>query len=389
MDLRRRGGGRLQLLVVLALGWSLAAAPGRAAPPRDIFTITGVEVDAEAESAADARELALVEGQRRAFRRLLRRLTLRADYSRHPEPDEATLIALVRGMEIENEKTSSIRYLAKLAISFKKEEVRLLLRRQGLRFSETASKPILVLPVYEAAGTQALWDEPNLWREAWLAREQSETRDSLVPLLVPAGTLVDIAAIGPAQALAGDRGRLKAIAESYGVEDTMVARAQLTYDLVAGAPRLEVDLRQFGPSGERTVVENFVGVSREAIGQLLVRAVSEISHKLEDGWKRETMLQFDRERRLEAKVPLTSLGEWLDVRRRLGAVALVRKIQLDSLSKTEAELVLHYLGDPGQLSTSLAQRDLELAQEGGLWTLRLRGAALHPATATPTPVTPE
>ncbi len=387
----RRGPDLLVLLVLglFVLGCSLAAAPATARPLGDIFTITGVAVDAEAETATAARKLALAEGQRRALRRLLRRLTLRADYSRHPEPDDVTLTALVRGIEIEDEKTSSTRYLAKLAISFKKDEVRSLLRRQGLRFSETPRKPLLVLPVYEAAGTQALWDDPNPWREAWLAREPNERGDSLVPLLVPEGTLADMSVIGPAQALAGDGVRLAAIAERYGIEDTMVARAELSFDLAAGAPRVEVGLIQFGPSGRRVVIENFVGVSREAIDQLLARAVREIIHELEEGWKRQTMLQFDHETRLEARVPLVSLGEWLEVRQRLGAVALVRKIVLDSLSKANAEIVVHYLGDPGQLSLSLAQRDLQLAQEDGLWVLRLRRASARPSTATRPPVASE
>jgi hypothetical protein len=305
-------------------------------------------------------------------------MTLRADYPRHPRLDGAALTALVRGIEFEEEKTSSTRYIAILKITFKKSEVRDLLRQAGLRFSETVSKPILVLPVYESAGTQSLWDDLNPWREAWRTRER---RDGLVPLLLPTGDLTDVGAISPQQALAGDTARLTAIAYRYGVEDSIVARAAFSVDLASASPRLEVALNQYGPSGERTIIESFSGTTRDQVDELLRRAVAEISLEIEETWKRETLLRFDRATRLSARVPLSGLADWLAVRERLGTVSLVRRIELASLSKTNAQVVLHYLGDPGQLAISLAQHDLKLIEEDGFFSLRLRAAPADAGSA--------
>jgi hypothetical protein len=377
MGLRGHGGDRAGLLLLLAIGCSLAALGVAAAPLEDVFTVSGVAVDAEAETAAVARELALAEGQRQAFRRLVERLVLGADQPRRPELAEPALTALVQGIEIQEEKTSSTRYLAKLTIRFKKDEVRQLLRDRALRFSETVAKPILVLPVYQVAGTEVLWDDPNPWRDAWLALEKG---DSLISLLVPAGDLADIGAIGPLQALAGDRERLGAIAARYGVEDAMVARASLSFDLRVGAPRLEVSLSQYGRSGDQVIIESFVGDSAEVVDALLARAAREITLQLEESWKRDTQLQFDRRMRLSARVPLSSLGDWLVVRERLDAVSMVVGIELSSLSKTSAQVVLNYLGDPGKLAISLAQRDLELSEEDGFWMLTPLQAPARPVT---------
>lgn len=354
---------------------SLAAVPGARAQGPDVFTVTGVTVDAEAETAAAAREIALAEGQRKAYRMLLERMTLRADYGRHPRLGGAELTALVRGIEFEEEKASSVRYIAKLIITFKKRAVRDLLRGADLRFSETVSKPILVLPVYESAGAYSLWDDINPWREAWRTRER---RRSLVPLLLPTGDLADVGAISPGQALAGDTERLAAIAYRYGVDDTIVARAAFSVDLAASTPRLEVSLNQFGPSGERTIIESFVGASRDDFDDLLRRAVAEITVELEETWKRETLLRFDQAARLSARVPLRRLADWLEVRKRLGTVSLVRGIELDGLSKSSAQVILHYLGDPAQLAIALAQHDVELIEEGGFFILRLRATNSRP-----------
>ena len=379
MVLRGHGGDRVGLLLLLAMSCSLSALGVAAAPLEDVFTVSGVAVDAEAETAAAAREPALAEGQRRAFRRLIERLVLSADQLRRPELAEPALTALVQGIEIQEEKTSSTRYLATLTISFKKDEVRQLLRDRALRFSETVAKPVLVLPVYQVAGTEVLWDDPNPWRDAWLAQEKG---DSLISVLVPAGDLADIGAISPLQALAGDRERLAAIAARYGVENAMVARALLRFDFSVGAPRLEVSLSQYGVSGDQLIIESFLGASREVVNALLDRAAREITLQLEENWKRDTQLQFDKKMRLSARVPLSSLGDWLVVRERLDAVSMVVGIELSSLSKSSAQVVLNYLGDPGKLAISLAQRDLELSEEDGFWMLtphQLPGEPVTPA----------
>ncbi len=179
----------------------LVLAPGMfsgRAGAQEVFTVTDVRVDATAKTAAAARETALAEGERRALGRLLARLTLRADQARLPVLERSQIAALVRNFEVEEEKTSSVRYLAKLTIRFKRKALRRLLRAHDIPFAETLSKPVLVLPVYEVADALALWDDPNPWREAW-ARQPK--RDGLVPLVVPLGDLSDIADIGAEQAL--------------------------------------------------------------------------------------------------------------------------------------------------------------------------------------------
>ena len=50
----------------------------------DLFTIRSISVDSEADDANAARKLALAEGQERALKILLRKLTLDADHDRLP-----------------------------------------------------------------------------------------------------------------------------------------------------------------------------------------------------------------------------------------------------------------------------------------------------------------
>ena len=356
--------------VLVAAGAGLDAARAQAV---DVFEVTGVDVDVTAETAAAARGEALVDGERRAFRRLLERLTLLADRDRLPEFTRDEITAYVKDFSIAEEKASAVRYLATLNFRFRAEDVRRLLIDNALPFAETASKPLLVLPVYQAAGALMLWDDPNPWRDAWAARS---TVDGLVPLVLPLGDLSDIAAIGAEQAVKGDAQRLTAIAAKYRAGDTLVAHGILRLDTRRGLPDLEVYLTRFGTAlQEQTVVRTFAAAGDESLDELLRRAAAVLAQQVEDNWKRDNLLQFGRPAVLAVTVRIKSLGDWLVVRKRLAGVAVIRRADLALLSRAEVRVNLHYIGESDQLTLALEQADLTLSREDDEWILGLRPAS--------------
>ena len=134
--------------------------------PYDVYEVV-VPVDVTAKSAATAKKEALTNGEVLAFSRLLERLTLLDELDRLPRLGSTGIATFVKDISVADEKTSGVRYLAKLTVRFKRREVRKLLMDLGISFAETRSKPALVLPVYQAAGALMLFDDPNPWREAW------------------------------------------------------------------------------------------------------------------------------------------------------------------------------------------------------------------------------
>lgn len=350
------------LALLLAAGTPLAHAQA-------VFVVADVPVDVTATDANQARDQALNAGMRDALVRLLRRMAPQETYSRLPQPNPRDLSALVYGIEVKNERTSPTRYLATVTVSFKKDAIRALLQRTGIPFAETASRPVLILPVYAAAGATLLWDDPNPWRQAWGALG---VRDSLSPMVLPRGDLADIATLGAAQAAAGDRARLNAIAGRYGVEDVLVAQATLRNEIGSRIPSIDVVLRRLGPSGEGTSIESYRGEPQESLQQLMTRAVAAIASGIEERWKRDTLLAFGNENRLSATVTLTTLQDLVAVRQRLEAAPEIRAIELSEVSGTSAQVMVRYFGDPSRLALALAQSGLVLSQNGGFWTLALR-----------------
>ena len=355
--------------IVILLGLLLwALSPVVAIASDDVYAVENVAVDNTAETAAAARDVALARGQRQALRRLLERLTLAVDHQRLPAVAPTAIAEFVNGIEVSEEKTSPTRYIATLRVSFKKERVRALLRAQGIPFSETRAKPLLVLPVYRAAGAVRLWQNPNPWRDAW--SNVTIGADAPVPLVVPAGELADVSAISADQALAGDGRRLDVIADRYGVADVLVAFAELDIDLATRARRLQVSLRQLGPTGPNLVIESFSSGGQETEAAMISRAVADITTGIQEQWKEGTLIRFDEQRSISAQVPLRGLQDWIVVRERLVGNSLVQRVELTALSVVSARIVLHYWGDVDRLSVALAQSNLTLEQDSnGFWTV--------------------
>jgi len=349
------------------VGWTLCVLGVWPVYAQGVYTVDNVSVDATDKTAAAARDIALVEGQKEAAVRLLRRITPRTHHALLPELGAERIARLIASMEIQSEKRSTTRYLADLSFNFKKEDVRRLLQNLNIPFSETMSKPVLVLPIYEATGATNLWDEPNPWRDAWRGIDPT---DRFVPLVVASGDLTDVAAISVEQAVANDIERITAIARRYKVDDVVLLHAVLVQDLAAGIPRLTVTIQRIGPAVDSTVIESFAGTSRHAVSELLNESALAIAESIEEKWKLETRLEFSEKSLLSVRVPLSDIHEWIEIRRRLIDAAAVQHIEIREVTRSAAQIVLHHLGDPHALSVALAQRNLTLAREDDFWIVR-------------------
>ncbi|HMA13143.1 MAG: DUF2066 domain-containing protein [Bacteroidota bacterium] len=362
MWFRRTNGAILVVLglAVGALAAGLAAAgPARAQDAGDVFTVRDVAVDETAATAGEARQAALAVGQRRAYRRLIQRLVPESRQEQVPQVDAATLQNYVRDFSVDNERTSSVRYLADLTIRFSPEDIRSLLRGAGVPFAETRGKPVLVLPVYSDGGEPTLWLDTNPWRAVWAQRPGD---DGLVPLTVPLGDLDDLALVDASRALAGDAEALAAIAGRYGAEDVMVALATLSGDPEMGSGVLQVETRRFaGGQAADSRRDRLVQVTGEPLEGFLERAAARIDAAVQEAWKEQFLLQFGNQRTIPVIVPLDGLDDWLTVRRRLEGVPAIQQATLATLSPREAQLELTFFGDEQRLSRALAQRDLFLA----------------------------
>ena len=335
---------------------------------RSVFTVLNVTVDATAETAATAREKALVNGHRTAFARLIARLVPQSLHKRKIEANVDQITQLVKSFGVDQEKTSAVRYLATLRFAFDRHNMRKFLRGLNLPFAETRSKPVLVLPVLRRAGVYLLWDAQNTWLKAWSSLPPS---DGLMPIIVPKGELADINDISADQAVQGHQERLDVILARYGATDAILALAAIDTRRLGNAPMVQVSITRFGTRQEnRTMVLAVVAKPGDSITDTISAAAPRAVSKIEEGWKLDNLLRFHLPQELIAVTPLDNLSDWVLMERRLSEIAFVEASELLALSRWGATVRLRYFGNQKQLSLALSQRDVWLAEDGKGWTLR-------------------
>src|SRR5438067_7640102 len=219
----------LAAVLTLTAGFAFAAP----APSPDLFTVRGVKVEASAESAISARDMAMAQGRAAAWTRLFRRLTATANWRNQPRLDEAGLERLIRGFEVANERRSTTRYLGDVTFHFNPVAVRALLRQSSIAYTETRSTPVLVIPV--VAGKSG-FDPGSSWAAAW---KDPSLQEGLVPfvLLGAADTNTDALA-RPDLAQAG-WDALSGLARRYNAGAVIVATASedgKTIQMVESSP---------------------------------------------------------------------------------------------------------------------------------------------------------
>ncbi|HSO42015.1 MAG TPA: DUF2066 domain-containing protein [Rhodospirillales bacterium] len=331
-----------------------------AAAPVGLFEVRGVAVDFTAATAAAAREQAVAKGARDAFWQLIDRLTLSSDRAKVGQVSDAEIETMIQDLSVAGEKYSSVRYLATLDFTFKEDEVRSLLSRKGVPYAVTQAKTIVVLPLLRSDDALVLWEEPNPWFGAW----RSLPGGQLVPVMVPLGDLTDVEIIGAEEAAVGEPEKIALITTRYQASEALVPFAVLDASTASGAAEVAVALTLYGPEGPRKgPTRRYVAAEGEDVDQLLARAAEATMTEVQNQWKRENLVVAGGQASMESvAVPITSLSDWLTVRRRLERVQTIERIDVVLLSRSLAVINIHHFGTAEQLGLALEQADLILRQ---------------------------
>ncbi len=424
----------LTLISVLVVAWATTPQPAFAVGD-DVFVVPRVAVQARADSATLAKAAAQREGRRRAMNILLRRLTVEDDWARLPtlavtpveeapvspqgsnetydsylEPQTISLSddlleRLESGFEVYNEKSSSKTYRAFITYRFKPEQVRKLLKDAQIPYSEAQTRTALVVPVLQTGNGLYLWEENNPWMAAWKVRPYN---NELTPLIAPLGDLEDAANVSARQAVAIDAEALSVMAARYSVPQVIVAHAFLQQRdgedklrvrfinayVDSGGFDDQIDAGDLGAADDLAVfdepTDNQLG--QAGIGDVIAeawfsqasgnfptlseRAIEETIAKYAKPWKERTLIDHTVASLLNVSAIYSSIGEWAQIRKALTATPLVSGVQVRSLSRGGAEMVIQAFGDPEKLVVAMEAQGLVLwSYDGEYWTIATPTAA--------------
>ena len=249
---------------------------------------------------------------------LVERMVAPEDRARVPTPDDARLDGMVRGIEFVRERSAPNRYIATLNVVFSARAGEGLAGRGAAsRSPRRCARPALVIPLWKGkAGVEPL-DDRNAWREAWQALD---TAGSAVPVTVIRGDQLDQNAVSAEEAYVGDVSAL-----------SRLERALSRADDHRGDRRG----RQGSPDRSRSAAcattrrparaARLPKATVQDAGQL-ADAAKQMHAKLDEQWRGVAVVRRDAQDTLDVFVPIRALGDWVQVRQRLGGVPAIKSV---------------------------------------------------------------
>lgn len=343
-----------RLITACVLALILAAPAAQAQRGDPIFSVGGVLIEATGRDPIKARDSALLDGEKKAFELLLRRLVAEADLGRLPPVEPGQLEAMVSGFEFENERTSANRYVATLRVAFVPDQIRGYLRAAGVGFVDRMATPMLVVPLVRSKVGVSPLDERTDWREAWT---RVAAIDGIVPTSVIRGDKPDQDLLSAEQAFVGDTAAIARLAERYNARRVLVViatgEAEGPYTLSAAMHDLTIGERFDQPP-----------VANVAANKLLEAAVRQRT-RIEEEYKAIAAVSRDWANAVEAVVPIRALEDWIRVRKRLSNSPIIRRVDVRALEPERAYVRIEHFGSREQLDRALAQLKLGLREQGG------------------------
>ena len=325
---------------------------------KKVFVIENVAVDETSSTALKAREKAVEIGQKRAWKKLLERMTFPETVKKVADIPYSELRSLIRGYEVMRERTSTVRYLADLNVTFSGNEVRQFFLNNNIDYAETPSAPVLVVPLLIRQGAASLWETPNPWRDAW---QNLPKQRGLVDIRVPVGDLADVRDIAAIQALRGDQKKLKKIAKRYNAKTIVVAKAFKRFGIKDNLPILEIIITKIRTDQiEETIIDTIKGEIGDDLLDLLGVGVTRVVNSIVDSWKKENAVTSGLLLRVPVFVPIKGLNNWLGITSQLDEIGILKRTNLRRLSKREALIDLWVTGNITLLENALGSKNLSL-----------------------------
>ena len=179
------------------------------------------------------------------------------------------------------------------------------------------------------------------------------------------GDQLDQNAISAEEAYVGDVSALSRLNERYRAPTIVVAIVE--GDKESG-PLTIGGLRYDTQTGARSELPK---VTVPDAGQL-TDAAKKLHAKLDEQWRGIAVVRRDAQDSLDVYVPIRTLGDWVQVRQRLGGVPALKSVVVRNLESDRAELRLEYFGTTEELQRTLALAGLTLDKEADKWRLQPR-----------------
>ncbi len=321
------------------------------------FGVNNVSIDQLADTASEARQLGTRAAAETAFAVVLERLL------NDPEKisqflDRHDLDQFSDFVHITEENSLEGRYIALLDFCFDSDRLRASFRKDGLRWTELRSPPILVVPVWQGPDGARAWQSDNSWLSGW--REAVETSNGLLNFVLLEPTIINERSLRAEDLARANPVTLSLATTLAEAEQTMLVVARLDYD--GSSPVLTVDGQLFSRDGKLiTTLAKMLDlpVSSDLVGQLAV-ARSQILQEMQASWYAANAISGNDTQKMTLILPINSLEEWASRLTVFDQIAVFNGYRVRKLDLTSGVVTVNVEGTIAAVKNALLAQGLSL-----------------------------
>ncbi len=344
-------------------------SPGLALAQSALLT-SDVAVDLAGADAETARTKAMEEAQIQGFANLLDRLAPDQKKDILLEATVKQIVALVRGVQVLEEKFNGSHYRATLRVSYDALSVNTLISQRapvnGVPAVAKRSSSILVIPVYSEGAGALLWEKDNPWLSTW-QRLSLQAGNGMI--VTPYGDAEDSARLNASAAETNAYEAFGPLLGRYGAAELSVLK--VTY-IAEPQPMITVTQRSIGANHSDTQTMEYRADLQENRDALLERAARELTLQLtrqHEGLLERRAAEGSNGGRQLIIIPIGTLSSWTKVKQKLQAMPVVNKVELRAITNDQVDAFISYKGTPEALESSLNASKFSVQKANHYWVI--------------------
>jgi len=316
----------------------------------ELFTIYGVEVNEVAANAAIARKLAISKAESIAFDTLKTKLVAADDLHLLANTDFLDIKSLVSGIEVNDERAFSNRYMAKIDISFNPEAIIEIFNQAKAAFILNAGSEICVAHGHKEGLVTRLWEEDNLAKKIWISMN---VVNRLRTYKIAQGSLIERGSLSSSSVEIGGFEIAQTFANGCGTGAGLVLFTHAVQNSNTG----EIALRYSYWISDTLISKS--GIETVSDGQLVETAIMKVIQQAlddsDEGWRQTSMIDGAEQGELLLLVNTDKVIMLSDAKKKLSTLSLVNKIDIVQISIPLSQLNIHYTGSHDQLMRAFSQ----------------------------------
>ncbi len=361
---------------------AVAANGGSAEAAEPAYTMGNYPVEATAANAVAAKDAAINDGQKAAFRSLLKRIVPVTAYKQLSRLSSVKASNLVSGVAVRSERNSATDYIASLDFSFEPDAVRSALSQQGIPFVDEQASSVTVVTALRQGNPATVTNDKGVWRRAWTGLDLVHT---ITPIAVE-DLKSTIHSDTVDMLLSGDDNGLRILQEEYGTKLIVVAVAEPDF----AAKKLLVTLAgkdAVGPfllkrsyhisNGDLAYTSELAAVIAlgtiegrwKAVKSNYAAAPADAGAASKPVWSPEAMATGNGDP-VSFVAEFAGPDQWNDLRSKLLDTPGVDSMEISTMSDARADVSLRFPGGAASLANALGARGLSFVNTADGWVLR-------------------